>query len=64
MQNAVSDTAKQLFAINGSIEGQPESGWIVIDIGDVVVHLFGPQQRDFYQLEKLWEQGKTLLVVQ
>lgn len=64
MQKAVADTAKQIFAINGLSDGQPENGWIVIDFGDVVVHLFGPQQREFYQLEKLWEQGKTLLVVQ
>jgi ribosome-associated protein len=39
-------------------------GWIVVDYGDVVVHLFSPDQREYYDLEELWQDGKVLLKVQ
>jgi ribosome-associated protein len=35
-------------------EGTPDSGWLLLDYGDVVVHLFRADQRDFYALERLW----------
>ena len=43
------------------IEGLPLSGWMVMDYGSVVVHLFSPEKRDYYQLEELWKAGKILL---
>lgn len=53
--------AKKNFGLNGRIEGAPSSGWIVVDLGDVVVHLFSPEQRDYYRLEELWSRGKVLV---
>ena len=41
--------------------GDPESGWIVIDYVDVVVHVFSPEARQYYALEKLWETAKPVL---
>lgn len=41
------------------VEGSPESGWILMDYTDVIVHIFGPFERDYYQLEKLWEKAVT-----
>ncbi len=42
-------------------EGSPESGWMLLDFGDIIVHVFSPPQRAFYRLEELW--GKTSPVV-
>lgn len=38
-----------------SIAGKSAGDWVVMDMGDVVVHLFRPEVRDFYNLEKLWQ---------
>jgi ribosome-associated protein len=36
------------------VEGQPQCDWVLIDIGDIIVHLFRPEVREFYNLEKMW----------
>lgn len=36
------------------IEGQPANDWVLIDVGDIVVHIFRPEVREFYNLEKMW----------
>ncbi len=35
-------------------EGIPSSGWVVLDFSNVIVHIFGPEERSFYDLERLW----------
>lgn len=45
-------------------QGLARDGWMIVDYGDVVVHLFSPDQRDFYQLEHLWQEGRVLLRLQ
>ncbi len=42
-------------------EGSPASGWMLLDFGDLIVHIFSPDQRAFYRLEELW--GKANPVV-
>lgn len=37
-----------------AVEGTPQCDWVLIDAGDVIVHLFRPEVRDFYSLEKIW----------
>lgn len=37
-----------------SIEGQREGNWILIDLGDIIIHLFKPEIRELYNLEKMW----------
>lgn len=45
-----------------NIEGKPSSGWILMDYGDIVVNLFMPEQRETYQLEKIWGDGKFIYI--
>ena len=45
-------------------EGTAVSHWVLVDFGAVVVHVFTPPERDFYQLEKRWSEAKTVLRVQ
>lgn len=47
-----------------SIEGQPESGWLLADFGEVIVHLFSPEKRAYYKLEELWSQSRVILRIQ
>ena len=63
--NALIDTLdremKQAGVEMGSQEGDPESGWILLDFEDVIVHLFSQEQREFYDLEGLWSRSAPLV---
>ena len=43
-------------------EGEAEGRWILLDFADVVVHIFQPDEREFYRLEKLWSDAETVEV--
>jgi len=45
-------------------EGTPDSGWMLIDLGSVIVHIFGPTERDYYQLDKLWNEAIPVVRIQ
>ena len=51
---------KELDVLSYRKSGQPESGWLIIDFVDVVVHLFIPEARAYYDIESLWKDGKEL----
>ncbi len=44
---------------NIRVEGQPHCDWVLIDAGDVLVHVFRPEVRAFYNIEKMWAPGRT-----
>lgn len=62
--DAVVDEIRDSYKVKPKVEGQPEDGWLLADYGDLIVHLFSPDQRDYYQLEDLWSEGKVLLRLQ
>lgn len=45
---------KDEFGIRCKVEGKEAADWVLIDAGDVIVHVFRPEVRDFYQIEKMW----------
>lgn len=45
-------------------EGNASSGWVLLDYGDVIVHIFGPEEREYYHLEELWAQAPAVVRVQ
>lgn len=45
---------KKIGMVTVAIEGMPQCDWVLVDGGDVVVHLFRPEVRDFYNIEKMW----------
>lgn len=45
-------------------EGEPASGWVLLDLGDIIVHIFGPDERHFYDLEGLYQQATPVVRIQ
>jgi ribosome-associated protein len=58
-----SELAKDAITPYGR-EGEPASGWILLDLGDVIVHIFGPDERHFYDLEGLYRQATPVVRIQ
>jgi ribosome-associated protein len=50
---------KENGILSAHTEGLPNCDWVLIDSGDVIVHIFRPEVREFYNLERLWTQGPT-----
>jgi ribosome-associated protein len=46
------------------VEGTPDTGWVLLDYGDVVVHIFSIALRDYYRIERLWNKATPVVVVQ
>ncbi len=57
MAEKLADKLKQDFGVISKIEGKDAGDWVLIDTGDVIVHIFRPEVREFYQLEKMWQPG-------
>ena len=50
---------KKSSNVNVNIEGLSQSDWVLIDAGDIIIHLFRPEVREFYNLEKMWQVDST-----
>ncbi|WP_146348315.1 ribosome silencing factor [Falsiphaeobacter marinintestinus] len=54
MSEKLVEKLKHEFGMSCKIEGKDAGDWVLIDTGDVIVHIFRPEVREFYQLEKMW----------
>lgn len=65
LADGIAEDAKQKANIAPwGTEGKPSSGWVLIDYGELIVHLFSPEKRVFYDLEDLWSSGHVVLRLQ
>jgi ribosome-associated protein len=64
ISDAIEDELKKQGARMLHREGIAESGWLILDFGDVIVHIFGPKEREYYRLERLWSEAKTVVYLQ
>lgn len=51
----LADRLKQNMGVIARMEGKSVGDWVLLDAGDIIVHLFRPEVREFYQLEKMWQ---------
>lgn len=54
MANHISEKVKESGLKRPRVEGLPQCDWVLVDAGDVIVHLFRPEVRSFYAIEKMW----------
>lgn len=59
MAGHLAERIKKEFGRPVQIEGLPHADWVLIDAGDVIVHLFRPEVREFYNLERMWSFGEA-----
>lgn len=50
----LADRLREKFKVGAKMEGKETGDWVLIDGGDVIIHIFRPEVREFYQLEKMW----------
>ena len=55
---------KQEGVLPHHYEGAIDSGWLLLDFGDIIVHIFSPFEREYYQLDKLWSQAVPIVRIQ
>ena len=54
LSDAVLDSLKEVGLRPDGVEGRGEGQWVLLDYGDLIVHVFGEEEREFYSLERLW----------
>ena len=64
LADAALDTTRAKLKVRGQREGDAANGWVLVDFGNVILHLFAPEKRVYYSLEELWQEGKILLRMQ
>ncbi len=63
IRRAIDDVLKKEGIVSHHREGTADSGWVLLDLGGVIVHIFAPFEREYYQLERLWSKAQLLLRV-
>jgi ribosome-associated protein len=60
----IREKLKRDGVIPSHIEGAADSGWILLDLGEVIVHIFSSLQRDYYRLDDLWYKASPVIRIQ
>jgi ribosome-associated protein len=60
LMDSVDEKLSKAGVMNKRIEGTKNSTWILMDYGDVIVHIFSKEDRLFYDLERIWRDGRTI----
>ncbi len=61
LQYALTEALKKVEPpVEARVEGIPESGWVLLDLNTIVVHLFAPELRSYYRLEDLWKASRLV----
>jgi ribosome-associated protein len=60
----VGHTLKKKGILPHHREGTVNSGWLLLDFGNVIVHVFAPLEREYYQLDKLWSRATPIIRIQ
>ncbi len=65
LTEAVTDAAMDKASLRPrATEGEAESGWVLVDLGTIIIHLFSHERRDYYNLEELWSEAHVVLRMQ
>ena len=64
LEVAITSALKDAGVARFHREGIQGSGWVLLDFSNVIVHIFGPEEREFYALERLWYQAQQVVRVQ
>ena len=62
--DAIDQGISREFGRDARVEGTADTGWVLLDYGDVVVHIFSVALRDYYRIERLWSKATPVVVVQ
>jgi ribosome-associated protein len=62
--DGVIETVKELGVRPRAIEGSSDSGWVLVDVGAVIIHIFSPEMRAYYTLEDLWRDAPVVVHIQ
>jgi ribosome-associated protein len=60
----IEQSLKQAGVAPRHCEGTPDSGWLLLDYGDVIVHVFSAAEREYYRLDELWREARPVLMIQ
>jgi ribosome-associated protein len=64
ISDEIEKTLKKEGVLPHHHEGSLDSGWLLLDYSDVIVHIFGAAERDYYSLDELWREAKAVLRIQ
>lgn len=60
LQDAVQEALAKVNVHPRAIEGQRSANWILMDYGDLIIHIFDKEARNFYELERIWRDGRRI----